>query len=185
MKSENQNALDLNKFPEAYREYFSLEAEFVNQIVNGYVLDIGCGTGRIVPAIPEVARYLGIDIDQESINEARAVNLRNNAQFYKIGIDELTTTFPENSFDTSLILWNTLPIVGLRKLEEIAKLTKDEVIVTLAARNDVSLKERKQYYESLGIDYFLEEDHTITSDVWGRSPAYFLTQLEKIAIMNN
>lgn len=49
--------------------------------IKGKVLDYGCGIGLLAKYIPK-SKYMGIDIDQESINTAKVLNPSYN--FYKI-----------------------------------------------------------------------------------------------------
>lgn len=80
---------------------------------NDYVIDLGCGDGRIaIAAARKGARALGVDIDPQRIREAR-----DNAR--KAGVEDKVTFRQENLFDTGIdqatvLTMYLLPNVNMR-----------------------------------------------------------------------
>lgn len=72
---------------------------------SGRVLDIGCGIGLLTRYVP-AERYLGIDLDRGSVEEAR----RRNPGYRFLTLEEFTAHDPEERFDT---------IVGLAVIEHV------------------------------------------------------------------
>jgi len=70
-----------------------------NHIVGDYILDFGCGYGKLAAKIPEI-NYIGVDIDEEVIESAREINADfKKARFYNVGRSE----WRSHKFDTIIL----------------------------------------------------------------------------------
>ncbi len=71
--SNKKDDLDISKYPEAQRDYLRVEKELVLDFLKdaGRVLDVGIGTGRLIPDIaPQVQELYGVDFNQEYLQAA-------------------------------------------------------------------------------------------------------------------
>lgn len=180
-----QDNLEIDNYPEIYQRYLSKE---INAVVgflenSGKVLDVGCGTGRIIPIVsPLVEEYTGIDIKPDYIKTAKKLTKEHdNVQIEKLDALELSKKFKENTFDKSICIWNTIGCVKDDKLviQEIAKVTKKEFFFSVIAKGTLEL--RKEYYEKLNIDYEIDkEKEEIHSKEWCISKAYSREDILKL-----
>lgn len=110
------------------------------QGVEGRVLDVGCGTGRIFDLLGDVD-YVGIDSSEEMIREARKGGGR-----FLVG-DGLDLPFPDNEFDAvvSIATLHHIPSRKLRRrfVQEMRRVLKPEgkIIITVWNLN------RKQFFK--------------------------------------
>lgn len=186
MTKQNLSALELKKFPNEHQKYIRQEAGLVKKYVYGNVLDVGMGTGRIVPHIAEqYTSYLGIDKDPQVVADAtKKMRKYPKAKFKVLDANSLDSYFPKDKFDVALCLWNTLHLIGneAKSLRKIGLVTKGLIVVTLVAKNAQSFKARKGYYAKFGIPCKTDEKtQTIYSKVWGKSKAYTVADLKKLA----
>lgn len=171
--------LDISKYPEIYREYLEKETAFVKKYAEGayMLLDVGCGTGRMIPILsPIVGTYVGIDNNLEYLEQAEEVaansEYEENTRIILLDAEKLSKEFSEKEFDVAICLWNTLACVKNDKkvIHEISKVAK-KCILSINAKG--SLAKRKQYYDSLGLGYTVDEQtETIYSEQWGQTRAY-------------
>lgn len=100
----------------AYQDYFRREAEALAPILarGGRILDVGCGPGRIFPAVaPYVDELLGIDNSAESVKDAKEVAKKYRSTSTH-GIHVLLEdardmkSFSKDIFDAAFLLYNTL-----------------------------------------------------------------------------
>ncbi|MFC2155793.1 class I SAM-dependent methyltransferase [Acidobacteriota bacterium] len=92
---------------------------------NQKILDIGCATGELALALSSKGhRIIGIDLDENMVNSARAKakGEGDKSQFYVKDMLNVRKEFPENSFDAVFCLGNTL--VHLKNLHEIGVFIK-------------------------------------------------------------
>jgi SAM-dependent methyltransferase len=67
------------------------------------VLDIGCGTGELLPYLPSAIDYTGFDMEQKYIDYANK-KFAGKGKFLCIDVNQnLETIFPENTYDLILI----------------------------------------------------------------------------------
>ncbi len=172
-----KDSLDTSKYPQIYQDYLQHEEESVKNFLSGVssVLDIGCGTGRIISSImPFIKSYVGIDINKEYLAIAQKAAQRvDNVKIVELNAEDLSKDFTKKMFDVSISLWNTIGCLPDEKkvIKEVAKVTKEKFFFTVLAKG--SLDMRKEYYSSLNIDCRIDETtETIYSEEWGLSRAY-------------
>ena len=69
---------------------------------NDSVLDIGCGNGRLLDALPEEVEYTGIDVSEQLIGEARKKYSKHALDFK--AFDGMHIPFPDRSFSAVYML---------------------------------------------------------------------------------
>ncbi|HHD92075.1 MAG TPA: hypothetical protein ENL06_00410 [Candidatus Portnoybacteria bacterium] len=93
----------------------------------------------------------------------------------------MSGVFPENFFETSVCLWNTIGNIEEDKkaIEEMFKITSQRCFITTLRRGN--LKERINYYKSYGVNFEVDEDNEIFySDAWGIVRSYRKEDFKKI-----
>ncbi len=170
-------ALTLEKYPKKYIDFLEEEMNLVKRIVKGRktLLDVGCGTGRAFSILASlVDDYTAIDIDKKcierSMEEAKKFD---NVKVILLDGEELSQYFKTNQFEVSISLWNTLGAVSNpnKFLSEILKVTQKICFLSVIKKG--TLKERKEYYDKLNIEYVIDyETETISSKTWGDVKAY-------------
>ena len=100
----------------------------------GLVVDIPCGTGRLLPTITRCGlRYLGADVSQAMIGEARH-EVNGSGVFGFVNADAEHIPLADNSVDC-VIIWRLLhhirePRVRQAMLREAARVSRQQVIVS-------------------------------------------------------
>jgi len=91
----------------------------LKQIVNNNtVLEIGCGTARLLPSIIEAgaAKYIGVDISEAAIKEARIkandLGFGNKAEFHQFDVGALQVIDADICFSLGLLDWLELEEIG-------------------------------------------------------------------------
>ena len=71
----------------------SKRAALVKNVIkeNSYILDVGCGTGKITEALPKITNYYGYDISKIYINYAKIKYKKKNIKFFckKFSLSEI------------------------------------------------------------------------------------------------
>ena len=75
--------------------------EHVRPVAGDRVLDLACGTGRILGALPDGVRYLGFDVSPEYIDAARR-KWGSRGEFHSADVREITV--PSDSFERVLMM---------------------------------------------------------------------------------
>ncbi len=94
--SKTHSSSKSSGFLENYNNILSLE-----NLNNLKILEIGCGDGNFSNLIPDDSLYIGIDISNEMINQAKKINKRNrnNVFFEKVNAHDFIKYSPKNSFN--------------------------------------------------------------------------------------
>ena len=98
---------------------------------NESILDIGCGTGILTPYITKTgARYVGIDLSEKMIQEARKFN---KEQTFFVGSADKLTKHIKQKFNKAVFLLSIQDMDPLDKIITETKgiLTKDGILVLL------------------------------------------------------
>ncbi|MBI2445140.1 class I SAM-dependent methyltransferase [Candidatus Micrarchaeota archaeon] len=130
-------------------------AEKLSALKEKKVLDIGCGKGYLLSVIPDSCEKFGIDINPESLNEARSRNP--SADIRDVSMLELP--FADGKFDV-VYMANTLPhadfsMPGVRQKDqetaifEAARVLKKGGTFYLTTPNNARYHSIKETYEEL------------------------------------
>jgi len=96
------------------------EVEIINKYVNGIVLDLGCGEGRLYPLLSKKGNYCGIDIDSKYITKAKTSFPK--GCFEIMNGDYLS--FGDMYFDIVFCGFNVIDEIGDKALSEIYRVLK-------------------------------------------------------------
>jgi len=155
-KDKKFKALLPEFYPLEYQKYIEEETGLLKKQLSGAerVLEAGVGVGRIIPEIaPLVNEFVGIDNADLMLAEARKIAKKfPNVKIIRGDLETLGTIFPEDYFDYSLCIWNTLGNVKdeLAVLTQLARVTLKGVIVTTYLRGTV--ENRKNWYKAVGVE---------------------------------
>ncbi len=174
-------------YPPEYQEYIKAETELIKeQIAGKVVLEAGVGIGRLISDLAPIAKeFVGVDnadlMLQESYKRAEGFS---NVRLVKSDLENLSQNFPAKYFDISLCVWNTIGNVRdeVTVLSEIAKVTKEKIVVTLHLKG--AIEKRKNWYKTVGLpmDKVDEENEIFYNTKSGlRSKAYSLQEITEIA----
>lgn len=86
------------------------------------ILDVGCGTGDFVEAVPKECKYLGIDFNKQFISYAGKIYGRKNAKFLFQDVTD-KNFYQKKSFDAVLLI-SMLHHLSDKELEEILPIVK-------------------------------------------------------------
>mgnify|MGYP001565071644 FL=1 len=176
--------LDIEKYPKKFQVYLKEEIKILKNFVkeNNKVLDVGCGTGRAIPEIsPLVSRYVGIDIDEKYLSEAKKTSKAfDNVKIIKLNVENLSKMFKENEFDKSFCLFNTISCFKdyNKALKEIHKVTKDKFYFSVCAKGSKDL--RQEYYDSIGVKVKFDKNETSYSSAWGEVKAFSKEEIKLV-----
>lgn len=179
-------------YPPKYKRYIREETELLKKKVKGArsILEAGIGTGRLIPKLaPLVKEFIGIDNADLMLKKSRDVAKRfPNVKILKGDLEKLSERFPNNYFDFSLCVWNTLGNVGNKEtkiLKELSKITSKSIFVTVFHRGHFT--ERKSLYVTIGVKIkkINREKEYFYSESGLKSKSYSLKDIEKIANISN
>ena len=157
----NERALSIGRGIHPKHEVTKYHNFFVQNIINGQnVLDIGCGYGAVAKTVAlkkSKSIVIGIDYDEDKLNQASLKNEFKNLKFLKF---DATQNLPSGKWDI-IILSNVLEhitdrIVFLKKIVTNSNCKKLLIRVPCFERS-WEMPMRKK----LGINYFSDNDHKI------------------------
>lgn len=122
---------------EKYDNWNPIEQELA-KLVEGRVLDVGCGNGRCMKYFQENSvEAVGIDLSELAVEAAKRFGVNNC-----VVMDALNLEFPANSFDTATLMGNGLGLCGLegsrQMLQGLSKVVKPNGLL-LASSRDVKI----------------------------------------------
>lgn len=176
-------------YPLQYQKYIEEEVGLLRHKLGGseVVLEAGVGIGRLIPIIsPLVSKLVGVDNSDYMIEKSREVASQfKNVEIYKANLEEIVNNYPENFFDYSLILWNTLGNVAneVDILKSLAYVTKKEIVITVHKKGAIA--HRKNWYETVGIKVKqVDKDETVYTEDGLRSKSYNFEDLSSLASLS-
>jgi len=134
-----------------FRALFDAESKYIRSCVpgNSKVLDIGCGNGRNIRSIVEMAKeIIGIDNDPKAVDDAK----KNLADFSGVKIilaDALNLPFPDKSFDVVIFL-DTLVNMKENKvqtLKEMSRVLTDDGKIIISVYSEDAFDARMDIYK--------------------------------------
>ena len=184
-------ALMPEHYPPKYQEYIKEETEFLQKKVKGAkrILEAGVGTGRLIPRLaPIVDEFIGVDDADLMLKKSQEVAKKfSNVKIIKGELENLSNIFPEDYFDFSLCVWNTLGNVQdeVKILNEISRVTSKSIFITVYHKG--TLEDRKNWYETVGVKISKvdEEKEIFYSESGLKSKSYCLEDIKKIANESN
>jgi len=143
----------LKDLPDSYRDWFKEEEKYLRANISqgSRVLEVGCGEGRSLKYISNIAKELiGIDHDNIAVEDAK----RNFEEIEKVKIlqaDARKIPFEKSSFDF-VISMTTPANFGDHKYEiyeEMKRVVKEEGEIILSVFNEDAFEERMKLYKKL------------------------------------
>lgn len=184
-KNSQFRALIPSYYPAEYQNYISEEIKLLKQIVKTKtVLEAGVGIGRLIPILaPFVKKFVGVDNALLMLQKAKSeAHKFKNVEIIEGNLENLSSIFSKNYFDTSLCLWNTLGNVEdeVRVLKELLEVTKDFIIITVYKKG--MLEQRKNWYRTVGISIkeIDEKNEIFFSHSGLRSKSYSIEDIKEI-----
>ena len=161
-KEDIAKTFDRDRSKYAYEKYkHKIEANFLKKAINKVksenikILDIGCGTGRMLPVIfktKKKIKYSGLDTSDEMLKELRKKDVfkKQKKSIALILSDATKLPFKENTFDvvyTYHLLWH-IPIRDQKKIIlEMKRVVKKEGLIIFDVLNrDFIWEKLKKYF---------------------------------------
>lgn len=125
--SQNKFYTSISKYYSDIFPYNPVQLQFVKNKAGGLtgkrILDIGCATGELAFIMANAgAKVVGIDLNEDLLNQAKKNKIHPNLHFQKGNMLELEEDFQHGYFDAVLCFGNTL--VHLETKELIQKMLK-------------------------------------------------------------
>jgi len=145
-----------------YMQLFKEEALYISKNIpkDSYLLDIGCGDGRVIKLItPTTQNIVGIDNDETAIKNA-GEQLKAFPNIWLIKSDALNMPFEQNTFDVATFMM-TLVNFGdfkIKVLKEIHRVLKENGILVLSVYSEDSYETRFNMYTEIGLPIKMVED---------------------------
>lgn len=142
-------------YPEKYKKYIHEEVDLLKSKVNGAnrILEAGVGMGRLIPHLaPLVKEMIGIEITKFMLEISKDVAKDfPNVKIIDEKIENVSNVFPENYFDYSLCVWNTLGNVEDPEvvLKELSKVTAKSIFITVFHKG--TIKDRLEFYKAVDV----------------------------------
>ena len=190
-EGEEFKALMPKYYPSKYKKYIDEETALLKLKLKGSnrILEAGVGIGRLIPDIaPIVKEFVGIDNADLMLKKSQELTKKfSNVEIIKGELENLSELFPNNHFDFSLCVWNTLGNVNdeTQILKEIAQITKKSIFITVFHKG--TLEDRKKLYKTLGIKMMKidEKNEIFYSESGLKSKSYGLEDIKEIAKASN
>ncbi len=162
--------------PPRIRQYLDAEVEFVCRHIEpgDRVLELGCGYGRVLPALCRQAKYVtGIDTSEASIGVARGL-LARHPNLELAVMDATRMSFPDGSFDLVCCIQNGISAFHAdnhRLLHEATRVTRPGGTVLFSSYAAGFWEERLAWFRlqaGAGLVGPLDEERTHAGVIVGR-----------------
>lgn len=143
------------------------------------------GIGRLIPILsPLVKEFVGVDRANLMLKKSKEV-AKNfpNVKIIKGDLEKLNKVFPQNYFDYTLCVWNTLGNVKneVKVLKQFGEITSKSIFITVYKKG--TLKDRTNWYKTVGIKIARidKKNEIFYSESGLKSKSYSLDELKNIA----
>jgi 2-polyprenyl-6-hydroxyphenyl methylase/3-demethylubiquinone-9 3-methyltransferase len=145
----------LKNSPPLFKIWFKKENSYLRKIITkgSVVLDVGCGSGKNIKEIANVAeRVVGIDNDELFFKENKKILL----EFKNVEVfleDAQRMHFKNNTFDYTICMGATFGNFGLNKtkiLREMKRVTKKGGKIIVSVYSEKALPVRLKVYQKIG-----------------------------------
>lgn len=139
----------------SYKKLFEQEKDYLRKNINNQdiVLDVGCGDGRNILSIVDIAKKIvGIDIDEKAISDAKE-NLKKYDNVEVVLGSAFKLPFEDKKF-TKVILSMTLVNFNTNKakaLEELRRVVVDSGQILISVYSEKAKEERLKMYTEIGV----------------------------------
>ncbi len=154
---------DLCVRPREIEEYLERETGYLRNIVKSgeSVVDIGCGTGRVLWGLQDIAGMrIGVDFSERHVDVTRKV-LKDTGIFLA---NAKNMNFRDNLFDCVLCVYNTFGNLGDDKvsvLREMQRIVKPDGRIILSVYSDNALDTQLRFYKMLGLNVEKMDDYAV------------------------
>ena len=140
-----------------YKSYIEEETKLLKKNLRGIgskhkILEAGVGIGRLIPIIAPLAKeFVGIDNSRFMLDKAKKVGSKfPNVRIIEGDLEKVSSLFPPNYFDFTLLLWNTLGNISdeTKVMRGLSKITKKRIFVTVHLKGKI--KERERWCKKIG-----------------------------------
>lgn len=90
--------------------------EVGNQVKGGRVLDLGCGVGKIIPHLQEYDSYLGVDISEPMLEQAKSQYESSKNQFQQANIVDLKLEEIFNNIVSVNVVYSLGSVENVKKM---------------------------------------------------------------------
>ena len=175
--------------PPIIKDWLSKEDLYLKKNIknDSCVLDIGCGTGRSIKTIKDIAKKIvGIDNNKAVIGKIRKkLSKFNNVVIYCK--DAENTSLKDNTFDYTICVGNTFGDFGhdkIKILKEMKRLTKKKGKIIVSVFSEKALPIRLKIYKKAGMTLKkIGEDGTIITAEGINTEQFSQQKLKKIFSM--
>lgn len=173
--------------PPAYKDLFQKEKDYLRTHIepNSKVLDIGCGNGRNILSIVDIAGNItGLDNSQKAVQDAQE-NLKAHQNVEVVLGDAMNLPFEDKSFDFVILSMTLVNFADskLKALQEMKRVAKDEGKVIISVYSEKALPDRVAMYDQVGAKIKDEKNGYIVFETEGLTSEQFSKdQLEEMAV---
>ena len=160
-KKKTTRDFDKNRSKYAYQRYkHKIESNFLKKAIlsisskNVKILDVACGTGRMIPTVFNVGKkinYTGLDSSNEMFKELKKKEIfrKNKKQINLILSDATKLPFKDDTFDITFtyhLLWHIPKKDQEKIINEILRITKKRGIIIFDILNSDFIWEKSKKY---------------------------------------
>jgi len=165
----------IEQAPKQVHSYLNAELARMLELAtpNYVVLEVGCGSGRVLAPLSQYCRYV-VGIDNQAVQiSASAEKISRKENVEVVLADASIMPFNDSIFDLSLIPYNLL--AGLRYqtnvvLEEMVRVTKQNGIIAGSVYSEDALEAQLEHYENLGFnDAIVSSDYICAANAEGET----------------
>ena len=138
--------------PVRIQQYLEAELNYTLKKIkpNDLVLELGCGYGRILPALAQKANLvIGIDTSQDSLTLAKKM-IQDIHNCYLLRMDAVQLAFADQTFDVVVCIQNGISAFHINKVDlirESIRVTKTGGTILFSSYSDSFWPYRRQWFQ--------------------------------------